>query len=320
LGAAVGVRAQDSAPFGRIGSVEAGDFRALAVTSGGDRLMIADAEADQLRIYDFDNPTNPSLIARVDLDGTPTALAATDTYALVTVVTGQSLDAVRVIAPSPYRRGVGYIEVNSIDVPRNPSRIALAPDNRWAVILSERGYTLFELVSAGEINSLPVMNADQAIVDAALGEDVVYLVRGSLVERQQLARGLSMQRSSTLDLGGEGQAIALNAGMTLGAVTLSDNRIALFDPAGMTVLSTLDIASAVTGAEFISVEDAEWLAVTRADSDEILFYDVTDPASPGELASAPTGLGALRAIITYNELVIVTDGQTVSIIAARDVS
>lgn len=319
VGACFGVQAQDTAPIGPIGRVEAGDFRALAVTSGGDRLLIADAENDQLRIYDFSDPADPTLQTSVALDGEPVALAAAEGFALVAVTTGESTDAVRVIAPSVYARQSGYLEANSIDIPRGPRRISLSPDNDWAIVVSERGYTVLELISAGEINSLPVAATASPIVDAAVANDTAYLLRASSLEIQSLRSNLAIQQTNQIEFEGNAAGLALNTGVTLGVVALDDNRLIFFDPAALETINTLSLeGEAITGLQFVSGEEGEWLALTQAGSTDITLIEVSNPTDVGELGTLATSFASpVQAMVAYDTLIAATDGRTVSIFQVR---
>lgn len=300
-----------SAPLGPVGSVEAGDFRALAVTADGQRLLIADAENDQLRVYNFSDPANPTLISSVDLDGEPTAVTAADSFALVAVSTPDEGDAVRVIAPSRYSRPRGYVEANSIDVPDGVSHIAISPDQYWALALSDDGYTLLELVSAGEINSLP-MSLD--VVDAAVGGDTAYLLTPSALVTESLRVNLEMQRAREITLDGTGQRVLINPRLTLGVIALDSSRLQWFDPAALDLLASTSVNGTITDMQFISAEDAEWLALSLDGSPDITLLDVTDPANVGDLGTLETQFETpVQAMTTFGEYIVATDGQTVRI-------
>ncbi|MBE2269117.1 MAG: hypothetical protein IAE80_12875 [Anaerolinea sp.] len=306
------VDAQENPPLGPIGSVEAGDFRALAVTADGSRLMIADAENNQLRVYNFADPASPVLISSVGLDGEPVAVAAARDFALVAVVTPEDVDAVRVIAPSRYSRPQGYIEANSLEILDNPRAITLSPDNYWALAISDGGYTLLELVSAGEINSLPV-EAD--VIDAAVGGDTAFLLGESALTTQSLRVNLDMQAVESITLDGAARRVLLNPSLSLGAILMADNRVLLFNPGTLDVLSTFTVAGdSIRDAKFISTEDAEWLALTQTGNADIPLFDVTDPANVGDLGTLETQFETpVQALTTYNEFIVATDGQTVRI-------
>ncbi len=87
-----------STPIAPIGTLEAGDFRALGVTADGDRLLVADAENQQVRVYDFTDPTQPDLLTALDVNGTPVLLAGGDGFGIVAVQTGGDSDSVELIA------------------------------------------------------------------------------------------------------------------------------------------------------------------------------------------------------------------------------
>ncbi len=304
------VSAQDT--VGPIGSVEAGDFRALAVTADGNRLLIADAENDQLRVYDFNEPSTPTLINSVDLEGEPVAIAAAADFALVAVRTPEADDAVRVIAPSRYARPQGWRETNSFPVQDGVTRLVIAPDNDWALATSPGSYTLMELLSAGEINWLP---RESEVVDAAVGDNIAYVLSRSMLVTETLGANVAMERSGELELDGTARRINLNVRLTVGVIVLNDSDLLLFDPATLEPISTLTVGgAAISDVQFVSSEQGEWLALTRTGSGDITLLDVSDPANISEREPLVTGFETpVQAMTTYNELIIATDGQTVRI-------
>lgn len=306
------VSAQDAVPFGPIGSVEAGDFRALTVTADGTRLLIADAENDQLRVYDFRDPSAPALLSSVDLDGEPVAVAAANGFALVAVSTPEPGDAVRVIAPSRYSRTRSYVEVNSLDVPDGVTRLAISPDHYWALVGGSGGYTLLELIAAGEINSLPVAGA---FIDAAVSADTAYLLSETRLVTQALAANVALARGEQVDLEGDGQRIMLNEAATVGVVVLADNTLVLFDPATLATFSAFTAGgAAIRDARFVSGGDRDLLALSRAGSSAIDLLDASDPTNLSALEPVATGFETpVQAMTTHADLIVATDGQTVRI-------
>ncbi len=123
---AVGVASAqtDTTPIGPISTLEAGNFHALAVTADGDRLLVADTQNNQVRVYDFTDPTNPQLTTALDMTGIPVLLAGGENYGLVAVSESDSTaDSVQVVAPAfanaqaQYMAGISYI-----DIPKKPLR------------------------------------------------------------------------------------------------------------------------------------------------------------------------------------------------------
>lgn len=301
------VSAQDTVD--PVGSVEAGDFRALAVTGDGQRLLIADAENDQLRVYNFADPSSPTLLSSVDLDGEPRALVGADNFALVAVSTPEG-DAVRVIAASRYSRPQRYTEANSIEVLDGVSRLVIAPDRYWAMAWGGDGYTLIELLSAGEINFRPV-EAD--LVDAGLVNGTAYLLSESTLVTEALTVNVQVARAGSLDFEGSARRLALNAGGTLGVIVLDDSTLLAFDPAALNPISTFEVeGGAIRDAQFVGAGDV--LALTHEGSSSITLVDTTDPAAFALRPQLETGFEQpLVALTAHDDLIIVTDGQTVRI-------
>ena len=173
------VAAQDSlSPFAPIGTLEAGDFRALAVTADGDRLLVADAATQQVRVYDFSDPSKPALLSTLGVSGMPLLLAGGDNYGLVAVSTNANTDSIEVIAPplpgTPYVSGYNYI-----DVPKNPRALSLSPDHHWGVVVGEQGYVLLGINDPGNIDNFPVA---ETIIDAALSNTTAYYLQDQVLE------------------------------------------------------------------------------------------------------------------------------------------
>src|SRR5262249_32593383 len=71
---------------------------ALAYTSDGKLLMVADSGNNQIHVLDITTPETPNEISTVDLDGKPVALAAAANFALAAVVVDRQTAFVEVIA------------------------------------------------------------------------------------------------------------------------------------------------------------------------------------------------------------------------------
>jgi hypothetical protein len=313
-------RAQDLAPMDPVATLEAGDFRALAVTADGALLLVADAENNQVRIYDFSDPSEPTLINLVEMDGSPVALAGADDYALAGVLTGAESDLVQVIGRSRYTPQRPYDSINFIDVPRQPNSITLSPNLAWGAIVSVEGVTLLEMISADEINSAVIPGSDERISAAALSNDRLFTLRDSnpSVAIAAIAPGPVLDAQEPLELDGQPVSIAINPRGSLGAVLLEDNQLILFDPADASMLATFEVSGpARPRLNFVVREDAEWLALAADGMTDILLLDVTDPAEVGELGTL-TLESPIRALTSFNHLIIVSDGQKVSIFSAHD--
>lgn len=308
LGAAVGVFAQDTAP---IATLEAGNFRALGVTSDGERLFVGDAENNQTRVYSFDDPSNPQLLNTVDLDGSPVALVGAQNFALV-AVTERSGDLLQVVAIPFYNPRQGYINYGTYDITRQPRGITISPSNRWAAVYGENGFTLLEVLSADEINSVTIEG--DSVQSAALTNNALLLLHtdSASVEIAALGRGAQLGEVRQMLLDAPGVAIAVNPRGTVGAVLLENNTLVLFDLLDLSELASVSLRGQFTEMEFVTGEDSESLVLAQLGQSGFALLDVTQPSRIGQLSTSRLS-SPLEAITVYNNLIIVSDGQTVSI-------
>jgi hypothetical protein len=308
LGAAAGVFAQDTAP---IATLEAGNFRALGVTSDGERLFVGDAENNQARVYSFGDPSNPQLLNTVDLDGSPVALVGVQDFALV-AVTERSGDLLQIVAVPSYNPRQGYINYGTYDITRQPRGIAVSPSNRWAAVYGENGFTLLEVLSADEINSVTIEG--DAVQSAALTNNALVLLHADSTSLDiiTLERGAQLGESSQMALNSAGRALAVNARGTVGAVLLENNTLVLFDLSRLAELASVALRGQFTEMQFVTGEDSESLVLAQLEQSGFALLDVTDPASVGQLSTSQLS-SPLAALTVYTNLIIVSDGQTVSI-------
>lgn len=311
LGAAVGVFAQDTAPIDPVATLEAGNFQALGVTSDGERLFVGDAENDQARVYSFGDPSSPQLLNTVDLDGTPVAVAGVQDFALV-AVTDRSADLLQIVAIPSYNPRQGYINYGTYDITRQPRGIAVSPSNRWAAVYGENGFTLLEVLSADEINSATVEG--DAVQSAALTNNAILLLHedSPSIEIVTIERGAQLGEIRQLTLSAPGRAIAVNASGRLGAVLLDNNTLILFNVSNLTEVASVALRGEFTEMQFVTGEDAESLVLAQLGQSGFALLDVTQPARVGQLSTSQLS-SPLEALTVYNNLVIVSDGQTVSI-------
>ncbi|NJO83702.1 MAG: hypothetical protein HC828_13455 [Blastochloris sp.] len=121
------------------------------------------------------------------------------------------------------------------------------------------------------------------------------------------------ERLTTIEVGTPVVAIAINRASTIAALVASDNSLILLDAAsGERLGEALIEAPAVRQIEFFVANNRQWLAVIREGQPEVLLLDATNPAN-----IQPGGMFALerapQAVTAYDNLIIVADGQTVSI-------
>lgn len=307
-----GVFAQDTPPLGPIGSFAAGDFRALAVTAAGDRLLVADAENRQVRVYDFSQPSEPALLASLDVSGTPVLLAGGQDYGLVAVTTDENSDRLEAVAPALPGQHMDYVSGwGNIDIGKHPRALALSPDAGWGIAVSADSYTLLQINGVGDIGTIPV---DAVVVDAALSTTTAYLLREHALETAPLASLSAIQSEQTLALDGTASALALNSAASAGAIVLDGTQLTFFDPATLALTGTFTIAGApITSVHFLTNGDTQYLVLTQQDSADITLLDVTDPQHVSALADTLALDHPITALTVYGQYVIASDGVTIQI-------
>ncbi len=306
---------QESTPaFGAITTLEAGDFRALAVTQAGDRLLVADGENQQVRVYDFTDPSQPELLTSLDVSGTPVLLAGCKNYGIVAETTDGDTDTVEVIAPAlpypnvPYMAGHLYI-----DIPKSPLTLALSPDNKWAILVGANDYTLMSINGADDMTALPV---NETFTDAALSETTAYWLRDQNLASAPLDQLEAMQASLTLPLDGTPSLVTLAPNK--GVVVVDDTRLIFFDLSTLEVMGEFTVTGKpITSVHFLTKADGtEYLLVTQQDSNRIQILDTRDLAKVAALPDSPTMDSPIRALTVYDQYMIATDGVSISIFAA----
>ncbi|NDJ61224.1 MAG: hypothetical protein GYB67_08875 [Chloroflexi bacterium] len=307
------VAAQDQ-PSGQqpLFSMEAGDFRALAVTTKGERLFVADGENNQVRVFSFPDLESITTIA---LDGTPVAVAAADDYGLVAVRFDATFDLIQVIGPGMARRGSTYEPVNFIDTAAGVQAIAIAPNSRWGIAYGPGGSTVLELISASNINSVPLSADAYPISSGAFTADRLYWgMADAGLAWSSLASGPAITPGAVTDVDAGTVHLAINPSLSLGAAALSDDTVLLFAPTSDSseAVAALDVAA--REVHFLTTEQGEWLILLTPDG-TIRMYEVTDPTAPVdlgvlELADAPA---SVRALATHNEFLVVAGSQQVDV-------
>lgn len=308
-----GVFAQDGTPpLGPIGSFAAGDFRAVAVTAEGDRLLVADAENRQVRVYDFANPAEPALLTTLDVSGTPVLLAGGENYGLIAVTTEDSADTLEAVAPvlpdprAEYVSGWGNIEIG-----KNPRALALSPDSRWGIAVSERGYTLLQINGVGDIGSIP---GDDSVVDAALSNTTIYLLHEDSLETAPLENLAALQANRTLALDGTASTLALNADVSAGVVVVDGSRLVFFDPSTLETTGEFTVAGQpITSVHFLSSDGVLYVVVTQQNSASIAVLNAANPQNVSALLGTQSLDRPVIALAVYGQYMVATDGVTIRI-------
>ena len=308
------VSAQTTPPLDPIGTLEAGDFRALALTVDGDRLLVADAQNMQVRVYDFTNPAKPVPLTSSDVIGTPVLLAGGEDFGLVSLVTDGETDTIQAISPPLPGLNAQYAPGGYTDIDKNPIALVLSPNNQWGLSISQHGYTLMQINSASDITSYEV---GDTLEGAALSNTTAYILRGQNLEASALDKLQAMSADQTLALGGTPTLVTLNDGATSGVVVVGSNNLVFFNPAKFGKTGTFTVpGKPITGVHFLSKDKASYLLVTQQDSASITILDVTDPANITVLPSPKPLSKPIRALAVFKNYMIVTDGVTISIFSA----
>jgi DNA-binding beta-propeller fold protein YncE len=307
-----GVFAQDTPPLGPIGSLEAGDFRALAVTVDGDRLLVADAENRQVRVYDFSTPSQPTLLTTLGMSGTPVLLAGGENFALVAVTTDDDSDRLEAVAPAlPGQRAQYVSGWGNIDIGKNPRALALSPDSRWGIAVSESNYTLLQINGVGEIGAIPV---DEIVLDAALSNSTVYLLREGSLETAPLDNLAAIQAEQTLELEGVPTMLTLSADNDAGVVVLDGTHLVFFDPATLETTGEFTLeGQPISSVHFLSNDGTQYLVVTQQDSSSFAVLSAADPQNVALLPSIQSLGRPVTALTVFGQFVIATDGVTIRI-------
>lgn len=107
----------------------------VAVSTDGNTLVYSDSPQGQIGFVDITNPSAPTGLGVLDVNGEPTSVAVLDTYALVAVNTSPDF-----VNPSGQLRAVDISTqtlLRSWDIGGQPDSIAVSPDGNYAVIAIE---------------------------------------------------------------------------------------------------------------------------------------------------------------------------------------
>ncbi len=319
--AAGGVFAQaNPSPLDPVSTLQAGDFRALATTSDGKRLLVADGENMQVRVYDFTDPSNPALLTSLDASGTPVLLAGGQGFGLAAETTSASADGIEVVAPPLPGANIPYAPGTYINIDKNPHALALSPDNQWGIVISDHGYTLMQIHDPTDISSYEV---SQTLIDAALSKTTAYFLSGQNLQTSSLGNLAAMKPTRTLALGGTPSRVALDSTAAKGVVVVDDTNLIFFDPTTLKKTGSFSITGKpITSVHFLSKDDgsgnaaSEYLILSQQDSNGLTVLDVTDPSNITPLDNAPRLDQPIRALAVFDPYMIVTDGITISIFSA----
>ncbi|MBI1259078.1 MAG: hypothetical protein GC204_16535 [Chloroflexi bacterium] len=309
-----GVVTAQTSPLDPIGTLQAGDFRALAITVDGDRLLVADAQNMQVRVYDFSDPANPVPLTSSDVIGTPVLLAGGEDFGLVALVTDGETDTVQTIAPPIPGLNAQYTPGGYIDIDKNPIALALSPDSHWGLAISEHGYTLMQINNPADVNAYEV---GEVLEGAVFSNTTAYLLRGQNLEASSLDKLEAMHADETLKLGGTPTLVTLNADASAGVVVVDDNQLVFFSTTKLAKTGDFTVeGGAITSVHYLTKGNSSYLLVTQKDSNTVTVLDVADPANVEPLPGTQPLSKPIRALVVFKSFVIATDGVTISIFSA----
>jgi len=301
-----------SAQDAPIVTLEAGDFRDLAIIEDGTRLLVADAAAEQVRVYDISQVSAPTLIASVSLDGTPLALAGAQNFAVAAVRTGRGEDALEVITPSLYNRRSPYTTLNYIDVPRGVREIILSSDGQRGIAIGDNAYTLLEIIAPEEISAVTVETGRSISAAAVAAERAFVAFEGeSALEVLLIGGGASASPEARVALETPALALAVSAdGALIGALT--SGAVVVIDSAALTVSAQTEVEA--SALRFLDAASADLLTLDQART-RLQLYDLQGGALRAlntlELSRAA------RQLTTFGGFIFVTDGGSVNIFNVR---
>lgn len=305
--------AQDPTPVEPISTLEAGDFRALAVTTDGSRLLVADAENNQVRVYDFSDPETPARLTSIDISGTPVLLSGGAGFGLAAVTTNEETDLVEVVVPAPPGARLPVTTGSTIPIDKDPRALALSPNSHWGIVVSDASYTLLEINAPDNVDSIPF---DEPLVGAALSDTNAYLLRENSLESAPLDALAALSASQTLDFEGTASTVALNADSTLGVIVVDETRLLFFNPQTMEAENSITVeGSPVSSVHFIGSGEAETVLVTQEGGSSVVAVNGSDPQASDALASAAVNDRPIQALATFEQFLIITDGVTIRIFA-----
>lgn len=293
-------------------TVEAGDFRDLAIIEDGTRLLVADAASDHVRVYDITRMSAPRLITSASLAGTPLALASAQGFAIAAVRTGGREDALEVVAPLPFNRRFPYMVINFVEVPRGVRDIILSPDGGRGIAIGENVYTLLDIIAAEEISAITV-ETDRSISAAAITADRVFVAfEGEpALEVLPIRSGASAAPETTIALDSPVRELAVSADGALVGV-LTDGQMFILDSSDLTVRAQTDAAA--SALRFIDAASADLLTLDESRM-RIQLYNLQ-----GDALRALNALElrqAARQLTTFGGFIFVTDGGSVNIFNVR---
>ncbi len=307
---AVGVFAQSDAP---VGLMEAGDFRALTVTDDARYLLVADAETDQVRVYDLSDLTAPVLVTSVGVEGRPIDLASGRGFTLAAVESSFSPSTIEVIAPARYEpNGTFAAGENFVDLPFAVERLITSANGRYALAIGADAFALLNLRAADEIDSRVF---DTQVGAAAFADDRLIYAEGSGIASLQIEGLNDLTPTVIIDAGATVRALATDPAGNFLAAALTNGQLLLLDPTTLTTLATVSLPG-VHLLQFALANGSPQLGAAVERGSAVTLFDVSGRTLQA-LASAPALSGAIEALTAFEDHLVATDGTTIAIFSLQ---
>ncbi len=307
---AVGVSAQTDAP---IGTLNAGELRALTISDDQRYLLVADAAREQVRAYDLARLSAPSLITTLTVEGRPLALASGEGFILAAVRSSFSPSTLEVIVPARYQPGsVLTAGGNFVDLPFVAESLVLSGDRRFGLAIGETGFVLLSLRAADVIDA---RTFDIQVDAAALTTDRLIYAQGTGIATL-LLDGLNTARpTAVVDAGSPVRALAASQDGRLVAAALENGTIRLLDPVTLATRASTSLPG-VSLLTFSTVSDGPRLVAGVDGERTLTVFTVTADS----LTRQPAALSLPRpvsAIAAFDDHIAATDGTTIAFFALR---
>lgn len=308
------LRAQAGAP-------SADEFATIAVATDGPLAFVAAAEqlliaaGVDVQLYDVAARDTVQERSAVSFEQPPVALAAAAQFALAAVHGSAEADLLWIVAPDTFS-DEAYAPVNALEIPAATRAITLSPDAAAALIYGRSGFVTLQINAADNILVSTLFDtADAPLVAAALTNNTALINRAGRTTIDAVDLGDTIRARYTvraeLDLGAAVTAIAVSPDGVLAAATTISNRLTLFNPRTMRVVTSLGLDDGpVETLAFGQAGERRYLALHIDRRAAVLLLDVTDPTDdvlPGSIGVSEP----VQRLAVQDDLIAVHTGARV---------
>lgn len=281
------------------------DAAVLALTADGFTLL-AVGDDGEASFFNLRNPARPAALNQVMLegvpDGVPVAAAFAGSAALVAVDIPDESDLLQVLARPSYNPNQ-YVLYAFYDIVGEPLGIAVAPSLEWAVVYGAQGYTLIQLVSLDEFNSITQSTAP--LRDVAVSDEYLLLVEeNGALSRIPLLIG-AQSAGETLPYEGV-EAIALSPDGALGAL-VAGNQLVTFDTASLQTVASTPLEETFTELALLNDRGVPVVVVTGEGSTRTFALSgntLTERVAPEATSTIFAAGGRLAALASDDAIAI----------------